>query len=236
MKTVYGFSLLLGLLVANPVALAQDHQHPAGDVQALGQVAFSTSCAAEAQADFNRAVAMLHSFWYQAAEQAFVAITEQEPDCAMAYWGIAMSRFHQLWAHLSPESIRVGQAALQKAAAIEEKTARERAYVDALQQFYAVTDEPNHVKRKVAYETASVRWTGQPVLYRPLRLHYAAVRSDVMAEISAHVALSVDTCCVKSSVIRCIGPAMAMPYTSPPNRRVAATAITSATFSPVVTK
>ncbi|MCZ6669511.1 MAG: hypothetical protein O6947_00590, partial [Acidobacteria bacterium] len=116
MKNIQLFSLLLtGLLTVVPTAWAQEHQHPAGDVQKLGQTVFSTSCTVEVQEDFNRAVAMLHSFWYQKSEKAFAAVTQRDPSCAMAYWGIAMSRFHQLWGKPSPENVRVGQAALEKA-------------------------------------------------------------------------------------------------------------------------
>ena len=119
MKAQYWFQMLLvGALVGGPIAQAQEHQHPAGPVEQLGQVNFPTSCNMEVQDDINQAVAMLHSFWYQAAEAAFVEISEQDPQCAMAYWGIAMSRFHQLWVQLSLESVQVGQAALQQQVAV----------------------------------------------------------------------------------------------------------------------
>ena len=155
MKSLHCFYLLLmGLLAVVPTARAQEHQHRAGDVEQIGQVDFPTSCSAEVQGDVNRAVAMLHSFWYQASVEAFVAITEKDPGCAMAYWGVAMSRFHQLWEKPSPENVSVGQAALQKAEAIGAKTAREHDYVDALQQFYSDADEVDHVTRMVAYEKA----------------------------------------------------------------------------------
>ncbi len=155
MKNLHCFHLLLiGLLVVVPTARGQQHQHRAGDVEQLGQTDFLTSCSAEVQDDVNRAVAMLHSFWYQASEEAFVAITEQDPECAVAYWGVAMSRFHQLWEKPSPENVSVGQAALQKAVAIGAKTAREHDYVDALQQLYSDADEVDHVTRMVAYEKA----------------------------------------------------------------------------------
>ena len=155
MKSLYCFPvLLLGLLAVVPIAWAQEHQHRAGNVEQLGQVDFPTSCNTEVQDDVNRAVAMLHSFWYQAADKAFSAVTEKEPGCAIGYWGVAMSRFHQLWEKPSSENIRVGQAALQKAAAIDGKTAREHAYVAALQQIYSDADEVGHLTRMIAYETA----------------------------------------------------------------------------------
>lgn len=155
MKSLHCFHLLLmGLLAVVPTAPAQEHQHRAGDVEQLGQADFPTSCSAEVQDEINRAVAMLHSFWYQASEEAFVAITGIDPGCAMAYWGKAMSRFHQLWQKPSPEDVSIGQTALQKAEAIGAKTAREHDYVDALQQLYSDADEVDHVTRMMAYEKA----------------------------------------------------------------------------------
>jgi hypothetical protein len=90
MKRLYCFLLLLtGLLAVIPAARAQEHQHPAGDVQKLGQAVFSTSCTAAVREDFNRAVMMLHSFWYQTSEKAFAEVAQKDPSCAMAYWGMA---------------------------------------------------------------------------------------------------------------------------------------------------
>ena len=71
LRCFYMLLFLAGLLEIVSTARAQEHQHPAGDVQQLGQVMFSTSCTPEVQEDFNRAVAMLHSFWYQKSEKAF---------------------------------------------------------------------------------------------------------------------------------------------------------------------
>ena len=155
MKSLYSFHLLLtGLLAVVPAARAQEHQHRAGDVQTLGQVVFSTSCTAEVREDFNRAVAMLHSFWYQTSEQAFAAVAQKDPSCAMAYWGIAMSRFHQLWEKPGPENVRVGQTALGKAKTVGAESERERGYINALAQFYQDANKVDHLNRLVAYERA----------------------------------------------------------------------------------
>ncbi len=155
MKSLHCFHLLLaGLLASVPTAWAQEHEHRAGDVQQLGQVVFSTSCAAEVQEDFNRAVAMLHSFWYQTSEKAFAGIAQKDPSCAMAYWGIAMSRFHQLWEKPSPEDVRVGQAALEEAKTAGANAERERRYINALEQFYKDAKELDHLTRMAAYEKA----------------------------------------------------------------------------------
>lgn len=154
MRTPLSPLLLAASLVGVPMARAQDHDHAAGDAQAIGQVTFDTSCAANVAEEFNSAVAMLHSFWYPASEKAFQAIAEKEPDCAMAHWGVAMSRFHPLWERPGPEDIRVGQAALDKAQAAGAATDRERGYIEALQQFYENADQVDHLDRLIAYEKA----------------------------------------------------------------------------------
>ncbi len=155
MKHLQCFCLLLtGLLAVVPGAGAQDHQHPPGDVQELGQAVFSTSCTAEVKEDFNRAVAMLHSFWYQTSEKAFAAVAQKDPSCAMAYWGIAMSRFHQLWNKPSLEDVRVALATLEKARTAGENSARERGYINALEQFYKDANKVDHLSRMMAYEEA----------------------------------------------------------------------------------
>ncbi|MFQ5890568.1 MAG: hypothetical protein ACE5JR_11020 [Gemmatimonadota bacterium] len=155
MKSLRCFHLLLaGLFAVAPAARAQEHQHPAGDAQGLGRAVFATSCTAEVQQDFNRAVAMLHSFWYQTSEKAFAAIVQKDPSCAMAYWGIAMSRFRQLWDQPGPEDVRVGLAALERAKTAGAKSERERGYVNALGQFYKDADKVDHLSRMMAYERA----------------------------------------------------------------------------------
>ncbi len=91
-------SLALALVpLVSAQSLQHRHEADSGEVGQLGQVNFPVSCNAAAQQEFTRAVAMQHSFWYQRAEKAFAAVAQKETSCAMAYWGIAMSRFCQLW-------------------------------------------------------------------------------------------------------------------------------------------
>ena len=97
---------------------------------------------------------MLHSFWYQRAEKAFAAVARKDPSCAMAYWGIAMSRFHPLWEKPSPEDVRVGQTALEKAKTVGAESEREHGYINALEQFYKDADKLDHLAQMVAYENA----------------------------------------------------------------------------------
>lgn len=137
-------SALLGL--ATP-ALAQS-------VGKVGDVNFPVSCNAEAQRQFTRAVALLHSFWYEEAGKAFVGVTEADPGCAMGYWGIAMSNWHPLWYPPDADALRAGSAATAKAETLDAKTDRERGYIQAIGAFYRDNDTVDNRTRSVAYEKA----------------------------------------------------------------------------------
>src|SRR5215470_17531554 len=118
------------LLVRPAVAQHEhEHEHPAGDVGKLGKVNFSVSCDASVQAQFNSAVAMLHSFWYEKANETFAQVAQKDPTCAMAYWGIAMTYYHEIWSAPGPANLKAGLAAVEKAKSIGGKTQRERDYI-----------------------------------------------------------------------------------------------------------
>jgi hypothetical protein len=141
------------------VALAHDHDEhaslAAGQAQGkVGQVSFPVSCNAPAQEQFNRAVAILHSFWYEEALASFKAVADSDPSCAMAYWGQAMSVWYQLWYPPSEASLKIGASAVSKAREIGAKTDRERAYIDAIGSFYQDWDKLDHRTRSLAYEKA----------------------------------------------------------------------------------
>ena len=152
--------LLAVLLLSTPLtptpALAQDDMaQPAGKLQ-LGEVSFPISCRATVQIQFNRAVATLHSFWYEEAVRAFTVVTETDPGCAMGYWGLAMSNWYQLWSPPSAAALKAGSGAVAKARSISDGTERERAYIEAISTFYQDSDTLNHRTRSIAY-TASMR-------------------------------------------------------------------------------
>lgn len=128
-----------------------DHQHSAEE---LGQVHFAISCNPEVQADFDRAVALLHSFWYAESEKAFRAIAGKDPECGMAYWGIAMSNFHPIWAPPTPPELERGKSASDKAIAVGAKTDREKEWIAAIHVFYENSDKIDHAKRALAYSNA----------------------------------------------------------------------------------
>lgn len=103
----------------------------------LGTVVFPVSCSAAAQAKFNLGVALLHHMTYPGARDAFRQVADLDPQCAMAHWGIAMTLFQPLWpTRPSPDELRQGWEATQKARALEPPTERERMLVAAAEAFF----------------------------------------------------------------------------------------------------
>jgi tetratricopeptide (TPR) repeat protein len=102
----------------------------------LGSVSFQTSCKPQVQQEFNRAVALLHSFWLDAAQRSFEAVAKRDPDCAMAQWGVAMSDFNQVNGGPTPAGVAAADRALAKADVAHEKDPRETAYIQALHSFF----------------------------------------------------------------------------------------------------
>jgi hypothetical protein len=139
--------------VLAPPALAQ-HEHPAGDPTKLGKVTFPVSCDPSVQPQFSSAVAMLHSFWYEKANDTFAAITQKDPTCGMAYWGIAMTYYHQIWQPPGPADLKAGTTAVEKAKLAGAKTQRERDYIASIETFYKDADKLDHRTRAQAYEKA----------------------------------------------------------------------------------
>ncbi len=120
----------------------------------LGTVHFPVSCTPEAQQTFEKGVALLHSFWYEEAEKTFLEVEKQDPKCAMAYWGEAMSLWHQLWDQPKAETIKRASAELKKADKAHAKTERERDYIHALEAFYSNSKKMDHEARARAYSAA----------------------------------------------------------------------------------
>src|SRR5215217_2915897 len=143
--------ILCALLVASAAA-----QHEHGAPGKLGTVHFETSCAAPAQAGFDRAVALLHSFDFGRAIDDFNAALEADPGCAMAYWGIALSRWSNPFAAgIKPAAqVQLGQEAVARASATGTPTERERGYIDAAAKLFADADRGTQAARVAAYRNA----------------------------------------------------------------------------------
>jgi hypothetical protein len=97
---------------------------------------------------------MLHSFWYDEAEETFAEAALRDPGCAMAHWGIAMSLYHPLWEPPDAAALERGGAAARTAERLGGRTERERAYVAAINAFYRDADRLDHRTRSAAYEAA----------------------------------------------------------------------------------
>lgn len=128
---------------------AQEHSHPAPE--RLGTVTFETSCAASVAHDFQRAVALLHSFAYDAAEQGFQKVATADPTCAMAHWGIAISQWTQLWAAPDADDLSRGREEIGRAQQLSVKSVRERQFIAAAAAFFRDSEHSPHMVRARAY-------------------------------------------------------------------------------------
>jgi tetratricopeptide (TPR) repeat protein len=154
-------SLLICAAMWTGVATAQSmpeaehhHHHDAAEApEVLGQVSFPTSCAANSKAGMQRGVALLHSFGYSEAQMQFEAVAKEEPGCAMAHWGIAMTQFHELWGPPDADGLKLGREEMAKAQAAGSRatTPIERAYIEALSAYFEPEKEKSQ-ERAEAYE------------------------------------------------------------------------------------
>ena len=160
MKRLFWLPLLAVLLaLATSIAIADDehghnHHEDLNETQ-LGLVHFPVSCAANVQKPFARGVALLHSFWYEEAEKEFEDIAKDDPHCAMAHWGVAMSIWHQLWNQPDEKVVAHGLDEVQKAQKLEHGVSpREKAYIAAISAFYSDSGKLDHRARAKAYSTS----------------------------------------------------------------------------------
>jgi tetratricopeptide (TPR) repeat protein len=130
--------------------------HDHGTAADFGEVSFPISCTPAVQPTFTRAVAMLHSFWYDEAEKAFSEVAAKDPSCAMAHWGVAMTWFRPVWAPPTPAEFEKGRDAVLKALALAEatKAPRERDYVKAIAAYFNNPEATTPRARALAYEQA----------------------------------------------------------------------------------
>jgi tetratricopeptide (TPR) repeat protein len=142
------------LSLATDLLSAQEPPHHHDADEELGTVSFSTSCAPAVQTQFEHGVALLYSFEYEVADAQFEEVTKKDPRCAMAYWGRAMTLYHELWNRPSKADLAEGAELLAQARSLKPPTARERDYVLALSVFYSDTDKLDHNQRADAYAEA----------------------------------------------------------------------------------
>jgi tetratricopeptide (TPR) repeat protein len=134
----------------------KDHHHHEDLTAAqLGTVSFPVSCAPSVQKPFERGVALLHSFWYEEAEKQFQQIAKDDPHCAMAHWGVAMSLWHQLWNNPDAKVIQRGLDEVHQAKTTDgPATPREKGYIAALAAVYGGSNKLKHEARAKAYSDA----------------------------------------------------------------------------------
>ena len=120
----------------------------------FGSVGFETSCSDKVKKDFNLAMALLHSFEYDEAEKVFAKIIDEQPECAMAYWGVAMSNYHPLWAPPTAPELEKGAKAIAIAQSIQQKSKIETDYINAIALFYENWNNTDHRTRSQNFEKA----------------------------------------------------------------------------------
>ncbi len=161
-------------------------QEKTGNPEKLGTVHFPISCTLAAQQQFDRALAMLHSFWYPQGLNAFAEVTKTDPSCAMGYWGIAISRrANPLVGAPDPPVLKDGLEAVEKAKAIGGKTQRERDYITAIEAYYKDWEKLDYRTRVLAYEKAMeqvyLRYPGD----REAAIFYALAMNEAVTVLPA---------------------------------------------------
>jgi Tfp pilus assembly protein PilF len=162
-----------------PSALAQEETD-----QRLGTVHFETSCNETAQRRFDRGMRYQHSFWYRASKEIFEDTLKADPQCAIAYWGIAMSLLLNPFGAPLPANLAEGSAALEKAKTIGAKTPRENELIGALAAVYTDYDKVDHRTRLQTYlkamETVAQHYPqdDEVQIYYALALDVAASPAD----------------------------------------------------------
>ncbi|MBL0408309.1 hypothetical protein JKG68_30995 [Microvirga aerilata] len=159
--------------------------HDGGLTGKIGEARFEVTCTPEAQATFNHAVALLHSFWFTPARKAFEDVAKQDPSCAMAHWGVAMvARANPLASAPTAKAMTEGLAAIERAQSIGGKSQSERDYIEALAQFYRDYDKKDHRTRVVAHEQAMEKLAStypddrEAAIFYALALNIAASPAD----------------------------------------------------------
>jgi tetratricopeptide (TPR) repeat protein len=140
---------VLALALAGSVHAADDEHHSHPVPEKLGTVSFDNSCTSAVKPAFERAVALLHSFAYSASEQAFQDVATRDPGCAIAYWGMAMTHYHQLWEVPAGDELRVGTEQIRKAVDLRTGSPRERQFIEAVATYYR---DPEHATPTVRAE------------------------------------------------------------------------------------
>jgi hypothetical protein len=156
-------------------ALAQHEQH-GGSPDQIGatHVKFETSCAAAVRDDFNKGVALLHSFWFPEATAVFTDILKRDPSCAIAHWGIALATWGNPFGGIkNPKTVEQTRLAIERATTAGSPTPRERALIDAVRQLTTDATPGTHPARIAAYEAAMAKLVADYPADNELKMFYA---------------------------------------------------------------
>src|SRR4030088_2158907 len=141
----------------------------------LGIVNFETSCKPEAQKLFNQGMLYQHSFWYRASQNVFEDVLKADPQCGIAYWGIALSMLWNPHVPTPAKNLADGAAMIAKGKSVGAGTQRERDYLDALGVMYADYDKVDHRTRIVAYAKAMEQLAQRYPNDDEAQIHYAQI-------------------------------------------------------------
>ncbi|HYG86691.1 MAG TPA: tetratricopeptide repeat protein [Azospirillum sp.] len=172
-------AVALTALLATTALSSEEHVH-----QALGKVHFPVTCGVEAQATFDEAMKLQHSFWHEAAITKYQEVLKRDPSCVMAYWGQALALLDNPFSPPPAKNLAEGLSALEAAQKIGPKTQREADYIDAMLAFYRDHDKLDHRTRVLAFEqameTLAARYPDDPEarIYYALALNMAASPTD----------------------------------------------------------
>jgi tetratricopeptide (TPR) repeat protein len=151
LAALFAAALPLAAFADDPHAGHHDHHGP--DLGNIGKAHFATSCNEAAQKAIDRGVALIHSFWYAEAERAFRNAAAADGECGMAWWGVAMSNLHPIWAPPVPSELQTGIEAARRAKQLGAKTDREKAFIDAIATYFS-DGKLDHKARMDAYANA----------------------------------------------------------------------------------
>jgi len=166
------------------LASADEQHHHTLSGEELGSVHFATTCNKDVESSFNRGVALLHSFQYEKARTTFLEVSGQDPNCAMAAWGVAMTHYHGLWEN---GDIDAGRVAIDKAQHISignpRISERERAYIAALAEIYRTDDQDRYTHAKAFEQKMGVLQSAYPndmeaAIFHALALDITAPKTD----------------------------------------------------------
>src|SRR5262245_47474836 len=151
-----GSGAAVAFLIVARLGGGQEHEHGATPPEKLGTVRFETTCKAAVQAPFDRAVALLHSFEFGAATDAFLGVAKADPSCGIAYWGVALAAWSNPFAAglKPPAQIARGRDAVDRATRAGSGSEREHGWVAAVGELYRDPEHRDQRARVLAYRDA----------------------------------------------------------------------------------